>query len=139
MAENLELKTHGPHNDEYTRKLVWGLAEVVRTLNYATQSDDGLRYPATSHDVFLGVVAALDRLPQLLTQTHSRLRRELAAERLRSDDGRPPAEVVAGVQAGTETALQFLAKATHYLSIASGYSSHLALTHDAARAELGEE
>jgi hypothetical protein len=79
MPTTIDLDPDSPHSPERTRQLADVAAETIRTLNYATRGDDGLREPGDAYEL-LGTLAQLaERLPQLceqirdyLTEAHNR-------------------------------------------------------------------
>lgn len=79
MPTTIDLDPDAPHSPERTRALADVGASVIRTLNYATRTTDGLNDPADAYEL-LGTLAQLaERLPQLceqirdyLTEAHNR-------------------------------------------------------------------
>lgn len=89
-----ELHTDGPHSPDYTRQVAEAMAEAVRVLNYATQSDDGLKNPADAYELLGYLAAAAASLPQLLRQTQGFLDQGVQNGTVRDDHGREPVDVV---------------------------------------------
>jgi hypothetical protein len=97
LAVELGRRLDGPHADEHTAGAAQLCAESVRFLNYATgsHSPEGLCWPSTAYEIAADMQLAASRMPQCFGQLADWLRRENTAGMLATDDGTPPAEVVA--------------------------------------------
>lgn len=67
------LDSIGPHSDDYTRHVADAFAESVRTLIYATRTEDGVPHPATLNTVLGDLRTGMQRMDQLLRQLDERL------------------------------------------------------------------
>lgn len=68
MPTTIDLDPDAPHDPKRTQQLADVAAEAIRTLNYATRGDDGMRDPGDAYEL-LGTLAQLaERLPQLCQQ-----------------------------------------------------------------------
>jgi hypothetical protein len=114
LARELAARLDGPHADEHTAGAAELCAEAVRFLNYATgsHSPTGLVYPATVYTLTADLSSAAYRMTQLFSQLSGWLARQDTYGLLGTDDGRPPAEVVAAAHAELRRA----AIAAHSLS-----------------------
>jgi hypothetical protein len=114
LTVELDRRLDGPHADEYTAGAAELAAEAVRFLNYATgsHSPEGLSWPSTVYLVTADMQLAASRMPQCFGQLADWLRRENAAGMLGTDDGTPPADVVA--------------RAGERLARAASFAEHLA-------------
>jgi hypothetical protein len=102
----LEARLNGPHTDEHTADAADLAAEAVRYLNYATgpHSPEGLRYPATVCHIAGNLALAVKRMTQLVAQLDDWLDTEHLLGHLGTDDGTPPADVVAAARANLVSA-----------------------------------
>ncbi|RPE26591.1 hypothetical protein [Kitasatospora cineracea] len=87
-------------------------AEAVRELNHQTLNAKTMSAPEISATV-RGLLDLVDRLPQALEQLAGHLERELAAGRVRMEDGRDPAGPVDQALAGLRRAAALTAPENH--------------------------
>ncbi|MEV0633272.1 hypothetical protein [Nonomuraea wenchangensis] len=104
MAKSLRLSPDGPHHDEYTCQIATALSESVRALNHATQSEAGVAFPPTIHNVLGCSSAAVSGLDQLLSQIADTLQRMLASGQLGDDRGTPDESVDSALAARLDRA-----------------------------------
>ena len=97
ISRDLEARLDGPHADEHTTAAADLAAEAIRYLNYATGSHSpaALTFPSTAYDIATDLSIVARRMPQLFDQLARWLADQLAAGMLGTDDGIPPADVVA--------------------------------------------
>lgn len=79
MQTTIDLDPDAPHSPERTRALADVGASVIRTLNYATRTTDGLNDPGDAYELLGALGQLAERLPQLcgqirdyLTEAHNR-------------------------------------------------------------------
>lgn len=90
----IELRSDGPHSDDYTTEVARACAEFVRVLNYATRLGAGLSTPQTVYTLSGALNGAAFSLPQMLDQVSGFLAREVAVGRIACDDGSDPNRAV---------------------------------------------
>ena len=91
----LDLRTDGPHSDDYTAEVARACGETVRVLNHATFCRaGGLSHPQTVYTVASGLSDAAMGMPQTLNQLAEFLESESLMERLACDDGSNPQAMV---------------------------------------------
>lgn len=126
MAEQVELRTGGPHSPDYTRDLGDTLIEAVRCLNYATLGDaPGLRHPADADRLLRDITTALDRMPQLVEQVRKWLRAQSHAGRIGHDQHADPVEAVTQADAYLLDAASALDMVAGCLRGATARTSHM--------------
>jgi hypothetical protein len=91
---SIELRTDGPHSDDYTIEVARAFGEVMRVLNYATRSGAGLAYPQTVYTVTGSLATGGLGFRQLFDQIIGFLGQQAAGGRLADDSGADPARVV---------------------------------------------
>lgn len=119
----------GPHHPERVVEAVDAMSSLIRYLTNATTGERAtgtLPYAISVHLVINGLLRAVSRLPQLLTQLGEAIRRQAADSSLYDDRGDRPGQLSA------QELLQYLDRARraaralgHELEAASALSAHL--------------
>lgn len=102
LLRHLEACAGGPHDPDATAAAAWMSAEVIRYLNYATRSDEGVQYPATLYTVAGALALAAGRIPQLAGQALAWLTAN--SGRLANDDGSPVSDTLDAAAASSQAA-----------------------------------
>jgi hypothetical protein len=85
-SAQLSSTRHGPHDDDTTTAVAAVTGEAIRWLAYATRPGaDGVTSPATVYDLAIELNAAINRIPQVLSQLADWLGDEDTAGQVTSD------------------------------------------------------
>lgn len=86
----IDISTSGPRDPHYVLEVAEAFAQCARVLNHLTRGYEALEFPGEAHDLLGYLAAAVSCLPQLVDQIGDWYAAELAAERIRTDDGSNP-------------------------------------------------
>lgn len=133
---NIDLDPDARHYPRRTRDLADLASQAVRTLNYATQKQQGMIYPGDAYSLLgeLGLMAG--RFPQLFEQIGDFLEREEAASHLYVRNG-SSAQAVAKAGVHLREAMQ--AAQSMHIALKAAQSAINALDYDGPGVNMPED
>jgi len=102
LLHHLETAAGGPHDPDATVAGAWLAAEIIRYLNYATSSDEGVKFASTLYSVAGALSLAAGRIPQLAGQMQGWLKAN--SGHLVNDDGSPISDTLAAAGISSQAA-----------------------------------